>query len=234
MLPTAMRTLQRTTYGDYQVGTQLSLTADQIEQLIALFKTPTTPAESTLGGRTSVAIGEIAGVGALVIKHYRRGGFIRHFNKKTYLGFGKPRCQIEFEMLNHVRDIGISAPQPIAFGHHGRLFYQCWLATRMIHSHRTLVQLSKTNLTGSLAVIESVANQIDRLIQTGIRHIDLHPGNVIVDPENNIYFIDFDKAAISRMSKASLRSHYLERWKRAVIKHRLAPELWKKLEAALK
>jgi tRNA A-37 threonylcarbamoyl transferase component Bud32 len=228
-----MQGLHRTTYDNFHLGTQLTLTADQAQQLIALLKTPTLPAGSTLGGRTSVITGQITGIGKLVIKHYRRGGFISHFNKKTYLGFGKPRCQIEFEMLNHVRDIGVSAPEPIAFAHRGRLLYQCWLATRMIPSHQTLVQLSRVDLARSLVVIDSVADQIERLVENGIRHIDLHPGNVIIDPENKIYFIDFDKARLTRMSLASLRKHYLERWKRAVVKHRLAPDLWKKLEAAM-
>ena len=233
MLTASMHALHRTTYGDYHIGTHKPLTNDQARQLIALFETPTVPTDTALGGRTSVITCEVAGIGKLVIKHYRRGGFISKFNEKTYLGLGKPRCQVEFEMLNRARNTGVGAPEPIVFGYRGRLLYQCWLVTRMIHSHQTLVQLSRVDLPRSLALIDSVVDQIKCLIRAGIRHVDLHPGNIIVDTENKIYFVDFDKAGLTRMNAASLRDHYVKRWKRAVVKHRLAPDLWKRLEAAM-
>ena len=228
-----MNTLHRTTYGAYHIGARKPLDPNQTEHLVTLFKAPTTPTLSVLGGRTSIVTDVIEGLGPVVIKHYRRGGLISRFIKKTYLGLGKPRCQSEFEMLSHVRSIGVSAPQPVAFGHRGGLFYQCWLATLEIRSHQTLAQLSRVDLERSLEMIDSVAEHIERLIQAGIRHVDLHPGNVLVDPDDHIFLIDFDRAGPSRLDQRSLRSRYLERWKRAVTKHRLEPALWQNLEAAL-
>ena len=160
-------------------------------------------------------------IGSVAIKFYHRGGIVRHFIKNSYLKCGKTRGEREHELLQKVRSCGISAPEPIAFAYRGSFFYQAWLVTREIKQHLTLAQisLSDQNLAGIL--MQEVVKQISMLIKNKILHVDLHPGNIIVDKQNQIYFIDFDKGSIYSGSKNKLKGRYVSRWNRSVLKHKL-------------
>jgi 3-deoxy-D-manno-octulosonic acid kinase len=186
-----------------------------------------------LGGRSSVTIQPVVGIGSVVVKYYTRGGFIRHIVKRRYLRWGKIRSQAEFELLQKVRSLGVKAPKPIAYAYRGAMIYKAWLVTEKIKQHQTLAQLSLSDPDLALSLISQVASQVGTLIQNNIRHVDLHPGNVLVDAKSNIFLIDFDKAYLTRLNRHKLRAKYIERWKRAVIKHRLPERLWKTLETEL-
>ena len=196
----------------------------QVKQLIKFFNLPKNIVNSALGGRTSIRVIRLQGIGSVVIKYYRRGGVIRYLIKKHYLRCGKRRCQIEFELLQQVRSLGINAPEPVAFAYRGRLFYQCWLVTRKIQDHQTLVQISLSNEEQARMAMKAVVKQVSILIKNKILHVDLHPGNVIVDNQNQIYLLDFDKGGIFPGDEHVLRTRYLHRWNRAIQKHGL-PEM---------
>ena len=212
---------QISTYDSYHFGSPSYIADPQLKQLIRFFNLPKDRVHSTLGGRTPITIVPLEGIGSVAIKHYRRGGIIRYLMKQRYLKCGKTRCQMEYELLQKVRGLGINAPEPVAFAYRGRLFYQCWLVTREIQGHQTLVQISRSNPEQALMVLKDVVNQVSILIKNRILHVDLHPGNVIVDNQNQVYLLDFDKASISPRGKNALRSRYLRRWNRAVKKHGL-------------
>jgi 3-deoxy-D-manno-octulosonic acid kinase len=199
-----------------------------LEQLVKLFNAAENTVDAVLGGRTSVKRVQIPELGSVVIKYYARGGLIQYFIKRRYLKWGKTRCQIEYEILNKVRNLGISAPKPVAYAYQGKLFYRCWLITKEIIGHQTLAQLSLDAAEQAYSVIGQVADQIMTLINNRIHHVDLHPGNVLLDSHNHVFLIDFDKAHISTIKKNILQNKYLNRWKRAVIKHQL-PEILNEL-----
>jgi 3-deoxy-D-manno-octulosonic acid kinase len=67
----------------------------------------------------------------------------------------------------------------------------------------------------------SVIEQISKLIEHRILHIDLHPGNIIVDKDDRVFIIDFDRGRIFNGDRNKLCKLYLQRWQRAVDKHRL-------------
>lgn len=208
-------------YGAYHFGLSSDLNDQQLKQLISFFETPSRTVDSVLGGRCSITVVEIRGIGSVVVKNYRRGGLIRHLVKQRYVKWGKTRCQLEYDILNKVIDLGISAPKPVAYAYQGRLFYKCWLVTQEIEQQQTLARLSLTDVDRAVAVIGQIADHIFALIKNQILHVDLHPGNVLVDSNNRVYLIDFDKARYSTQTKNKLRDRYLSRWQRAVIKHRL-------------
>ena len=221
------------TYGAFKIGAKNHLTPDQIEHLVSLFNRPTRSPGLTLAGRTSVIIDTIDSIGPVAIKHYRRGGLVRLFVKQTYIRLGKSRCRIEYEMLEKARGMGVGTPRPVAYATRGRLFYRCWLVTREIPSHKTLAVLSISDLNRAVSLIKQIAQMVDRLIQNRILHVDLHPGNVLVTPDDSTYLIDFDRAGSYRWGEKALRSRYVARWKRAVIKHRLPVVLWKEMQVRL-
>ncbi len=69
--------------------------------------------------------------------------------------------------------------------------------------------------------MEKLLQSLSILINNNIHHVDLHPGNVLVDIDNNVFIIDFDKAHYFSKSKKKLKKKYFYRWKRAIIKHGL-------------
>ncbi len=211
-------------FDSYHFGFLHDLTEQHLKHLTKLFKTYSKPVNSVLGGRSSVVVDEINGLGSVVIKYYRRGGLVRYFVKQKYLKCGKTRGQKEYELLQKVISLGISAPEPIAFAYRGRLFYKGWLVTREIKEHQTLAELSFSNETRTRKIMKEVTRQISILIKNSILHVDLHPGNVIVDNQDRVYIIDFDKGRLFHGKNTSLRNRYLSRWNRAVKKHRL-PEI---------
>jgi 3-deoxy-D-manno-octulosonic acid kinase len=217
-------------YDSYHFGSLSEIGDQQLKQLVRFFNLPKNSVDSALGGRTSITVARLQGIGSVVIKYYRRGGAIRHLIKKRYLKYGKTRCQIEYELLQKVRSLGINAPEPVAFAYRGRLFYQCWLVTREIQDHQTLVQISRSNEEQARIVMKAVVKQVSMLIKNKILHADLHPGNVIVDNQNQVYLLDFDKGGVFPGDKNALRTRYLRRWNRAIQKHGL-PEILSEVNA---
>jgi len=219
-----MTTSLTRTYDTYHFGLSLNLSDKGLKQLIRIFEAPTDKCDTILGGRTSITITHLEGIGSVAVKHYYRGGLVQYINRRKYLNLGKTRCQIEYEWLQKVKTIGINAPEPIAFAYRGRLLYQAWLVTREIKHHQTLAQISRTNEERSRMVMKEVIKQIATLIKNNIYHTDLHPGNIIVDNQNYVYLLDFDKGSFFKGEKNILKDRYLRRWKRAIQKHRL-PEV---------
>ena len=221
------------TIDSYHFGFYLNLTDSQLRTLTGLFHHPGPSGVSVLGGRTSLTPAQLNGIGSVVIKHYRRGGLMRYFIKQRYLKLGKTRAQIEFEMLQVVRNLGINAPEPVAYAHRGCIFYQAWLISRAIKHPLSLALLSLKDEKKTRQAMESVIGQISLLIQNGILHVDLHPGNIVVDGAGQIFIVDFDKGQIHHGSRKNLRNRYLTRWQRAVTKHRLPEILTEMLQAGL-
>jgi 3-deoxy-D-manno-octulosonic acid kinase len=208
-------------YGSYRFGSSSHLSEQQMRRFIRLFKRSTPAVLSVLDGRSSVAFDQIVGIGSVVVKNYTRGGLIRNFVKRRYLNLGKTRGQMEYELLLKVKSLGINAPDPIAYAYHGRLFYLAWLVTREIVQPLSLARMSLEDEKHAQKAMKSAVDQISRLIDNDIYHVDLHPGNVVVDREDRVFLVDFDKGYVFRGKKEKLRKKYLARWERAVRKHRL-------------
>lgn len=209
------------TVDSYHFGFTLNLTEPQLRTLAGFFRHRDPAGVPVLGGRTSVAPLQLDGIGAVVVKHYRRGGLIRHLVKGRYFRIGKTRSQREFEQLSIARALGINAPQPIAYAHRGGLLYSAWLAARAVEEPITLARLSLQNADEARRAAASAVEQIALLIQNNVLHVDLHPGNVVVDNCRRVYLVDFDKAGAYRGSRENLKCRYIRRWQRAVVKHRL-------------
>jgi serine/threonine protein kinase len=222
-----------TTIGPWQLGAADRLTEGQVRQLQSLLAPATGSAPAVLGGRAPVRSGRLAGIGDVVVKTYCRGGLIRHWNRHRYLRLGTTRCALEYEMLAAVRHIGVGAPQPVAFVVRGGLWYRCGLVTRMLPTHASLADISRNDTAGAATAVAGVADQLRILIRHRILHVDLHPGNVLVDSHQRVYLIDFDRARRVAPGEKRLRRRYLRRWRRAVRKHRLPDELWTRLDEIL-
>lgn len=220
---------------DYHFGLACDLSDKDTDGLIRLFKTPQSAAHGVLSGRGSISKTTLDKTGSVVIKYFRRGGLIRHFTRQRYLKLGETRPQLEFEMLEEMKKIGVSAPSPVAWAYkkEGFFFYTGWLVMQEIKKQQSLAEVSKKDSERAKYILKKTAAQLSILIKNKILHVDLHPGNVLVDPTDHVYLIDFDKAKKSRMENNRLKLFYLERWKRAVKKHNLPNSLSTYMEEEL-
>lgn len=220
-----MEALSRFYYRGLHFGANVPLSSSNLIRLAGTLQAQSGAAGAALEGRVSISRIELEGIGAVVVKHYRRGGIFAHLISKTYLKVGKPRSQSEYEQMRIVATLGIRTPEPIAYAYKGGLFYRAWLVTREIKQALSLAQLSRIAPEKAKNAMPELCRQVDLLVTHQIRHADFHPGNVLVDHCNQVHIIDFDKAGLYRGSQADLRDIYRQRWCRAVRKHGLPPAL---------
>lgn len=192
--------------------------------LINIISQPPQVAGNGLSGRASIKYAVLPSVGEVAIKYYIRGGVFGRINSRRYLKFGPTRGEAEFNFLREVRALGVNAPQPVAYIDKGRPFYIAWLVTLVIPRTVSLAELSLREEERASRLLLELVRQIAILIKARIWHVDLHPGNVLVDEDDNLHILDFDKAVRFSGSDYALRDRYLFRWRRAAIKHKL-PEI---------
>lgn len=221
-------------FGQYNFCSLRKLEASDLELLVHGIEHPENRPASELCGRLGISIVQSNTQGPLVIKHYGRGGVLNRFIKNYYLAWGSTRAEQEMDFLLKVRSLGVNAPEPLAVAWQGKLFYRTWLVTREIQEQTSLAELCKNNEERVRLIMPELARQILLLSKNGIMHIDLHPGNVLIDRANSVYMIDFDKACSLRLSEKNMRERYLCRWRRAVLKHNLPEILLEALSMELK
>jgi 3-deoxy-D-manno-octulosonic acid kinase len=211
------------TFHSYKIGSLRPISDIQKMALIREFHQSQEEAEAPLSGRVRPQSADIHGLGRLIVKHYYRGGVLRHLNRRTYLNVGKTRSAAEFEALTYLRSIGLNAPEPVAFASLDIwfFFYHAWLVLKEIPSAETLAKLSLSKPSHAESVLEEISKQIRILIDNGILHVDLHPGNVLVDADNNVFLIDFDKVQMNFSNHNRLALIYTKRWRRSILKHNL-------------
>ncbi|NLD36416.1 MAG: phosphotransferase [Desulfatiglans sp.] len=197
----------------------------QLETLIKIFDEPNVETDEILGGRGSIKRLELEGFGPVVIKYNTRGGLIRLFIERTYIRTGKPCNRIEFEQLINASKSGVNVPEPVAFATKGSLFYRGWLVLKEIKNSETLAAISLKDETRIARLLNEIRRQIAILMNSGLYHVDLHPGNILVNDNNEVFIIDFHKARKFKAGKEKLKDKYFARWKRAVKKHGLPETL---------
>ena len=207
----------------YRIGKAAGLPGFDPGHLLDLLAKPGEPATGVLGGRGSVIFGHLEPLGSLAIKQYRRGGVFGRLIRSAHFGPGASRAEKEFSLLQKVRSLGGNVPEPVAFIKQGKLIYQTWLVMREIPARRNLTEFARAEQDQLDRLIDDVVREIRLLIDNGILHVDLHPGNVLVDADEKVHLLDFDKAREVSMPRRKLRDLYIFRWRRAVIKHRLPP-----------
>lgn len=182
------------------------------------------PAAQVLGGRDSVFVHHLESYGDVVVKEYRRGGHVSPFVRLHHLRRGPSRGEREFRNLRAVRDMGVHAPEPLAFVSRGLLIYRSWLVTRLVPNQGSLAAISLADTDRLERLVVATARQVAPLLSGGVLHADLHPGNVIVGIDEVPCLLDFDRAFRFHGSPRELCRRYVGRWARAVRKHAL-PEV---------
>ncbi len=213
--------------GPYTVASREPLPdnlATRIVHLVRMRPDVEQPRE-VLSGRGTTSVHDLEPLGRVFLKRYAHGGLLRALTGGQFLAFGQPRSEAEFEMLELVRGLGVNAPKPFVYVTCGSMVYSTWLLMEEIPNTVSLVELSKRDPDAVIDAMKQLASQLMLLVNNSILHVDLHPGNVLVDSAGKVSIVDFDKAYVWRGSSTKLRDLYLRRWRRAVIKHGLSPLL---------
>jgi len=134
----------------------------------------------------------------IALRHYQRGGLIRHFlfDQYLWLGLRDTRAWKEIHVLDFIIEKGLPAPQPVAIRilRQGA-FYTADIMTLVIEQSSTLAdQLRQSRL--SQDQWRNIGWTIKRFHDAGVDHADLNANNILIDRENAVYLIDFDRARI--------------------------------------
>ncbi len=124
----------------------------------------------------------------------RVGRVIKRFHAGGLLGglMDRQRARREFQALKNVRKLGIAAPKPIEV-RKGKARWD--LVTEEIPGARDLGQVfANAQLADqpalSLRLATDLAKFLQQLLMGGVQHGDLHPGNVVLDENQQPWLVD--------------------------------------------
>lgn len=137
-----------------------------------------------------------------VLRHYRRGGLMARITTDRYfwVGLEHTRAWQEWKLMAHIQRRGLPGPIPLAARvvRHG-LFYTADILTRRIKNTVSLSEyLSEKKL--SAAGWQAIGSCIRKFHKAHIYHADLNAHNLLLDENENVYMIDFDKGRIDQNS----------------------------------
>jgi 3-deoxy-D-manno-octulosonic acid kinase len=173
---------------------------------------PASEVESLFDPKYWAARGELAAVSAgrgsawfvgsaanaWVLRHYRRGGLIARISEDRYVWSGEERVRAfaEWRLLEALAQRGLPVPKPIAAWYVRQgLTYRCDLITRRIaHAEALSAVLASSALApGSWRAIGEV---VARLHASGVDHADLNAHNILLDDQDGVSVIDFDRGRL--------------------------------------
>jgi len=155
-----------------------------------------------------------SGYGEGVLRHYQRGGMVARISRDRYLWRGEDatRAFAEFRVMQHLAQVGLPVPMPIAAGYwRGGLSYRAALLTTRVPQARALAQAL------DIDKVEPVAAAIVAMHRAGAWHADLNAFNILLDAGQRIWLIDFDRATLGGISQSARRAN-VARLQRSLVK----------------
>ncbi|CAM3021741.1 3-deoxy-D-manno-octulosonic acid kinase [Vibrio diazotrophicus] len=155
---------------------------------------------------------------AAALRHYRRGGLFGKLVADSYWfsGWEKTRSYQEFRLLQQLRESGVNVPRPIAARAIRTGFtYKADLLSEKVFNARDLVAiLQQTPLCTEM--YQKIGREVRKMHNAQINHTDLNIHNILIDEQQQVWIIDFDKCY--QQSGDSWKQGNLERLKRSFIK----------------
>lgn len=147
------------------------------------------------------------------LRHYRRGGLFGKIVSDNYLftGWKNTRSYAEFQLLEHLAQKGVNVPRPLA----ARvikcgLLYQADLLSELIPNAQDLISILKERPL-SANLYQKIGQEIRKMHGVQVNHTDLNIHNILIDHDEKVWIIDFDKCAV----------HAGEKWKKTNIQRLL-------------
>lgn len=152
------------------------------------------------------------------LRHYRRGGLFGKLVKDHYWfsGWEQTRSAEEFHLLLRLREAGVNVPQPVAArAIKSGLSYQADLLSERIPNAQDLVSILQKNAIPE-AMYQKIGQQIAKMHNAGINHTDLNIHNILIDAQDKVWIIDFDKCR--QQESGDWKKQNLNRLKRSFLK----------------
>lgn len=154
------------------------------------------------GGRGPLVRVGLGERGSLLIRHYRRGGFIRHLVRDTYWD-RPPRPLAELAVTQLARQRGVPTGEVLGacVGWRSLGLYRGALISRAADGYTNwwVWLTTRPRLPQRRRVVLAVAGVLARLHAVGIQHADLNLTNILVRFEAEtpaVLLIDFDRARV--------------------------------------
>lgn len=131
----------------------------------------------------------------MVLRRFLRGGMVGKFNRDLFLrtGKAKSRAMREFDLLGWMHTKGLPVPRPVA-ARYTPLgpFYRADIITERIPGARPLEDVLRETPLHTQSW-RAVGTTIKRLHDHGVFHSDLNCRNILIDRDDTVWIIDFDK-----------------------------------------
>jgi len=157
---------------------------------------------------------------AWVLRHYYRGGLIAKITLDNffYSGIKNTRAFKEISLLQTMREMNLPVPKPIGGCVQRKgLFYTADLLMEKIAARDLVAKLQVGRLAEKIWT--KIGKTIAEFHQKGIYHADLNAHNILLDEEDKIWLIDFDRCE-QRALNSSWQQQNLARLKRSFLKEK--------------
>jgi len=147
--------------------------------------------------------------GAYVLRHYRRGGLMAKLFGDRYFfsGLARSRAWREWHLLWELRQQGLPVPKPLAARVVRRgLFYRADLITVQIEGAQSLGERLLLEPL-SECLWQRIGVVIRRFHQAGVYHADLNLNNILLDEQDDIHLLDFDKGRRGKKDPAWMQAN---------------------------
>lgn len=163
---------------------------------------PPEPGDSTSGsnglaGRGSTHLIALQGRDC-VLRHYYRGGMIRHISRDRFVWTGEERTRSfnEWRLLAALRERELPVPRPVAGRYVRRgMFYTADLITERLPNVRSLAA-ALVDASHPADVWTGVGAMLARFHRAMVFHADLNAHNIQVGDSGALYLLDFDRGRI--------------------------------------
>ena len=138
----------------------------------------------------------------LNVKSFRVPNFI---NQIAYSFFRKSKAQRSFEYANHLQDIGIGTPQPIAYYEFKKwlLFKKSYYISEQLDCDLTFRELTKDlNYPNHNAILRAFTRFTFSLHEKKVKFLDHSPGNTLikkVGEKYEFYLVDLNRMEFKTM-----------------------------------
>lgn len=155
-----------------------------------------------------------------VLRHYYRGGLIGKLINDSYFFISQKntRAAQEFALLAHMQTLALPAPKPIAYRvtRHGLLYRADLLSSRIENAQDLVAILSKRVISDNLW--NRVGATIKRFHDHNIYHHDLNAHNILINEQEEVFLIDFDRGEIRTSNQANWQQANIARLQRSFLK----------------